>query len=665
MSLSGSFSNYPCDGFGLYCSWSGKQDISKNQTRITLRVYLRYYLIDVGERYDSTVSINNKKVTYTSDAIDNTEEEGKDNYTLIKEYVLDVPHNDNGTKSCELSASWRFDGYYDEDYIGTITTSTIITLDTIPRSSKILDNSSVTIDNYCNIQWKPASTSYRYRIKFSLGNWNYTTGVINPKTTNTYAYKDYYIPIEVIRQMINTESSNMNVYLGTYSDSAGTKLVGTIDKKVFNVTVPANVCPTLDASSVTLALINNNPIIENWGIGISGYTKVKITAEANGIYDSTIKEYLIKGTYDDIFIGSSLSYDGDIIYSSGDKNFTISAKDSRGRSSNLISKTIYIYPYSNPKINSFAVVRDATDSSKVKIKANWSYSDIENRNLLVAKLFYKKSSDLDWIESENDNILNNEIISLSDDYDESSSYHFKLVITDSLSSSNSKEIFLSTKSVSLNLKAGGKGLGIGKIAETDNLEIGFDTHIMNGKALYGRDASNNPINVMQPCNSYGNLTIGFGNYEKESGNTNIYGDKIILSTRKGLHFDGVLFSDLYYKPGDRIVYKNNTPLAALITGDKKLIYLSIPISKPTIGVDFANTTFTGKLQGRSIDGYLLNPTDGNSIYDLDSQNGFSYQFVNFSGGIITLALIFESELNIKNNTPISIVPDGDFVVTLS
>ena len=69
MALSGSFSKYPVDNFGLYCTWSATQSITGNYSDVTLNVYLKYYTLSVGSRSDSTVSINGVSETYTAAAI--------------------------------------------------------------------------------------------------------------------------------------------------------------------------------------------------------------------------------------------------------------------------------------------------------------------------------------------------------------------------------------------------------------------------------------------------------------------------------------------------------------------------------------------------------------------------------------------------------------------
>ena len=109
MALSGTFQNYPVSSFGLYCEWSGTQSVTGNYTDITLKVYLSYYSLSVGDRSDSTISINGTSETYTAPAISDYSSGWKKK--LLKTKTVRVNHNADGTKSgVSLSASWRFSG---------------------------------------------------------------------------------------------------------------------------------------------------------------------------------------------------------------------------------------------------------------------------------------------------------------------------------------------------------------------------------------------------------------------------------------------------------------------------------------------------------------------------------------------------------------------------
>lgn len=134
MALSGTFQNYPVSSFGLYCEWSGTQSVTGNYTDITLKVYLSYYSLSVGDRSDSTISINGTSETYTAPAISDYSSGWKKK--LLKTKTVRVNHNADGTKSgVSLSASWRFSGTYSGVSIGTITASTSVTLNSIDRSA--------------------------------------------------------------------------------------------------------------------------------------------------------------------------------------------------------------------------------------------------------------------------------------------------------------------------------------------------------------------------------------------------------------------------------------------------------------------------------------------------------------------------------------------------
>ena len=144
MATSGSFSKYPVDNFGLYCTWSASQSVTGNYSDVTLNVYLKYYTISVGSRSDSTVSINGVSETYTAPAISDSVS-GYDT-TLLKTYTVRVAHGSDGKKTgVALSASWRFSGTYSGTSIGTITASTTIDLDALDRTAPTVSCSTSNI----------------------------------------------------------------------------------------------------------------------------------------------------------------------------------------------------------------------------------------------------------------------------------------------------------------------------------------------------------------------------------------------------------------------------------------------------------------------------------------------------------------------------------------
>lgn len=402
------------------------------------------------------------------------------NGTQIASGTKTITHNTDGTKSVSMSIEA---GIY--QWAINKSGSNTFTLDTIPRASSITSASNKTLGNACSIKWTPNASTFKYKVKFSLGSWNYTTpSFISPASTSEYTYDDYTLPLEVANQLPNATTGTMTAYLYTYN-SSGTQ-IGSTASKTFTVTVPSSIKPSI--SSVSATLVNSNTIINGWGVAVAGYTKVKVSASASGSYSSTISSFDITGGYATTQTGTSLAYTGGVISSSGSKTFTVVAKDSRGRSSDSKSATaITFYAYSKPTVSSFTVARSSSNAKKVVVKANWTFSSVNSKNAATATLYYKKSSNTSW--TTYGTITKNTNVTLTNDFEETSSYNFKVVVTDSLSNSAQEEGFISTIEVTMDFRAGGKGLGIGKIAETDNLEIAFDTIFMGNVYIQNDDGT--------------------------------------------------------------------------------------------------------------------------------------------------------------------------------
>ena len=453
----------------IVLNWTATQSIATNKSTISWNIKCSTsqggYVV-VGE---VRATINGKEVFYrpTSDRSNCS------NGTQIASGTIEVEHNNDGSKSVDMKIEAGI-------YVWAITEtgSKTFTLDTIPRASSITSASNVTLGNACGIKWTPNAASFRFKVKFSLGSWSYTTGAIHPNTTSEYTYSSYTIPLAAANQLPSATTGTMTATLYTYTDSAAKNQCGSATTKTFTVTVPSSVVPTI--GTLTATIDNSaNSVVNGWGLAVAGYTKVKVTATASVAYSSTISSFEITGGYSNTVSGTSLNYNGGIITSSGKKTFDVVAKDSRGRSSTqALSDAITFYAYSKPKISSFTTARDTTNPNLMVVKGNWSYSSVNSKNSATGTLYYKKSTETEW--TKYGAISKNTSTTLTTEFSQTISYNFRLVVTDSLSNSAQEETFVSTIEVLLNFRAGGKGLGIGKVAETDSLEIALDTVLMGG-----------------------------------------------------------------------------------------------------------------------------------------------------------------------------------------
>ena len=476
MALSGSVTTDSYKSRSVTLNWSATQSIANNTSTITWEL--------VGSGGGGYVVVSELKVTIDgSQAYYRGPSNHTDCYvgTVLASGTTVVPHKNDGSKSFTISVQA---GIY--NWAVNCSGSNTFTLNTIARASTISSAANITLGNSCAVKWTPASASFRYKLKFALGGYSYTTDDISPGTTSAYTYLGYKIPVIVANNITNSTTGTMTVYLYTYN---GSTQIGSTSSTTFTVSIPSNVIPTLRGLTVT---VDNsaNSVVAGWGLSVVGYSKAKLVASASGIYGSSISSFVLSGAYTGTVNGSSLNYTGGVLSSSGQKTFSVTARDSRGRVSTALSKSITVYAYSQPVVTAFVVERGTADAKKVTVRANWSFSSVNGKNAATATLYYKRSTSSAWIVY--GEISRNTGTTLTVDFDEEHSYNFRVRIEDSIGNAAQDESFISTASVLLDFRAGGKGLGIGKIAETDSLEIALDTVFM-GDVYVQSGASKIPL----------------------------------------------------------------------------------------------------------------------------------------------------------------------------
>lgn len=256
------------------------------------------------------------------------------------------------------------------------TASITATLPLIPSASTITSAANITLGNKCNIKWTPKSASFRYKLKFALGGWSYTTKAIHPNTTSEYAYSGYTIPLDVAKQITANTTGTMTITLYSYSDSGATTQIGTDDETI-TVTVP-DITSTKPTVSMTLSPVGSLPSAFN-GLYVQGVTKVKATLSATGKYDSEIKSYSMK--VDNTTYNSAAGYTSDYFTTPGTRTVYGYATDGRGYTGE-ISKSITVIPYTDPKLEGVTAVRCdengnvSEDGTYLKITAKRSYSPV-------------------------------------------------------------------------------------------------------------------------------------------------------------------------------------------------------------------------------------------------------------------------------------------------
>lgn len=426
---------------------------------------------------------------------------------LLKDEVVasgtyTISHNIDGSRS--------FSAYIEAGiYYSAVNSSAESTwgLTTIPRASSITSASNITLGNNCSIKWTPASSNFKYKIKFSLGNWNYTTEFITPTTTNAYTYTGYTISgttvsnnTTIYAQLPNITYGTMTATLYTYN-SDGSQ-IGSANSKAFTVTIPSNVVPTVGTITLDpIDIITSDGASRN--ILVQGKNKIKVNVSGcsagNG---SSIKSYTFSGPSISATTNNTSVTSSSVISTTGTLTYTVQVTDTRGRTASK-NATIICYEYIGPHFKSFNAYKANKDGkadqngSYIKCDYTLEYSSVNSTNNVTVKILYKKNSDHGY--SSIDSILNSTSTtesSILDSIDPLSAYTVYAVITDNYNGSfSSTTITIFGESRILNITKDGLGFAVGKMSEkTDEHTNGLFECAFDAK-FYKDVEFANPISI--------------------------------------------------------------------------------------------------------------------------------------------------------------------------
>lgn len=390
MASSGSFNTSDYQNRYLTFSWYIKsQSVTDNKTTIA------WTLQGAGDATTSYYYTQNIKVIIDGETVYNKpKSEGQIllyNGTVVASGTYTFSHNAEGKRSFQAYAEAGI-------YVWAVncTGSGTFDIDTIPRASDISSVSNTNLGSNCYVAWYPKATSFRYKLKFTLGNWSHTTDAIAPNTTSAYTYTGYTIPLDVAAQFPTRQSGAMTVTLYSYSDTGATNQIGT-DSTTFIVTLPDN-STTQPAVTMVLSPVGTIPSKFS-GLYIQGKSKVKAALTANGKYGATIQsdEMSVSGSN----YGPGSEYTSEYLTQYGSTKVIGRALDSRGLTG-IAEETIEVIPYVKPRLLDVECNRcDASgnltdEGTYLKIKAVRSYSPVTvedvQKNFCKIQYRYKAES---------------------------------------------------------------------------------------------------------------------------------------------------------------------------------------------------------------------------------------------------------------------------------
>ena len=208
-----------------------------------------------------------------------------------------------------------------------------------------------------------------------------------------------------------------------------------------------------------------------WGIYVQSKSKATLTINgASGSYGSTIKSYSISGGG---YSGTSSTLTTGFLNSSGTITFTATVTDSRGRTSAAATVSITVVAYSVPSFSSYNSQRCnsggtiSDDGTYIKATVFYSFASCSSKNTVTRSTYYRVAGTSTWINASASFNSGTAFTFGDGKISTETSYEVKYELTDAFTTISITDI-VSTASVVMDFKSGGKGVAIGKVSETDN-----------------------------------------------------------------------------------------------------------------------------------------------------------------------------------------------------
>ena len=490
-----------------------------------------------------TVTINGTKYTgYIPDY---------DGYSVVtlKSGTQSVTHNADGTKSISFSFSVTDSTgqYYTS---GDASASGSMTLTTIPRATTpTFSAKSVTMGSSITITMTPAATTFKHKLRYSWSTLTQQTSGFsagNDFTAQGTTTATFTPPTTLANYIPNGTSGTCTVSCYTY-DASGNH-IGTVDTDI-TLAVPSY------TPSGSIAITGNSLLSSTY---VQGKSTMGVTITASTSYGATITGYssVVDGK---TYTGASFTTSA---LSNGSKSVVCTITDSRGKTAQVTSSSVTVYEYAAPKITSFTLARQSTETTVIAT-VNGSISSVNSKNAKTIKVTL--------------NGVTNTITASS--YTISGTTTFTNVPTDSTLVGTAaftdsfttvkQDSVLPTVAVTMDFYKDGKGVAFGKVAETSELlDVNWSERIRKNLTVDGT------------LSATGNATL--------KGTLGVTGATTVdgLATVKGLKF----------KRGTRPTTANIAPASDYYGSVESYIAsASMTEGRPTIIDDVTSTAYNGHI----------------------------------------------------------------------
>lgn len=325
-----------------------------------------------------------------------------DSWQTIKEFTFDVPHDEDGSKTIEISGYAQAPEYPTSLGDAKSTFSGTMKLTIIPRESSIsVNKETATLGDTIRVTINRKSSSFSENLAFILSSPD--TGSQNVEAVGvSETYYDYVITEETYKYLTGTQG--FLTISGTTLDE-NDKVVASTNIVSVEILTPDSMIPSVEIGD----LYENGSIVpSSWGVFVKGKSEIGIPVSATGVNGSTIKNISMKDSNDSgvyVINSSSGIFSTNKVKSNG--TLTITATDTRGKSA---SKTVEyeVVDYTNPVISTYSAKKVNSEGAEddngqnIMFSIEGTISSCGGNN--VKKLYVAVNNQTNWISVADDTV---------------------------------------------------------------------------------------------------------------------------------------------------------------------------------------------------------------------------------------------------------------------
>ena len=428
------------------------QNMSENYTNITVRVRLSNATPTKSGIGDVDCTINGVKYSNTIFPSQTITSDG----FIAFENTVNIYHNADGTKSIWISAELNTTNIVSDDQGFTVTLTTIARKSTIASISGDWFNSSMTV----TIDQKSSSFTTSVFVKTPNSDW---VNVIWKQSGTSFTFT---LPMSLVNSIPNATECSGTVKIRTYN---GDTEIGDDDWGKW-MGVPDWVKP-----SINNVQLDTDTQVNGWWGWVQWKSKLRVRTTASGSYSSTIST--IRVDYDDSqYWGSDIWTN--ILANSGSRPVTVHVWDSRNRYASW-SGSINVEWYQNPwgTLTAYRCDangnRDDINGTKIRVDYSGDKAWLNGANTFSLKIDHRVQGG-DWevhndIDTTSTTGGSTAVLNYGgEEFGLDKAYEIRLRVSDWYTTTT-YTVLISTAFVLIDFKAGGKGLGFGRVATTDHV----------------------------------------------------------------------------------------------------------------------------------------------------------------------------------------------------